>query len=69
MPPEPQNELGYTVQQIQDILTPEEERRFWRWMNGQTMAITDSGEYIVYPHDFTRWYEHKDTGAEPLVYD
>jgi len=69
MIPEPAHPYGYTDSQLRELLTGDEQARLWAWMRGQTMCLTDSGEGVVYEHDFTRWYATKDSGKEPVIYD
>lgn len=46
----PANEYGFTMDQV-NALVGERREAFDRWMRGQTMALTEDGESIVYPHD------------------
>ncbi len=47
--------LGYTEEQLQEMLTPEQLESFYKWMIGQTMAWCACHGSIAYPHDFKRW--------------
>lgn len=49
--------MGYTRPLVNEIL---EDRginrdRFWKWMNGQTMGLTDEGVHVVYCSDFVNF--------------
>ena len=47
--------LGYTEEQLQEMLTPEQMKKFNNWMAGQTRAWCDCHGPITYPHDLARW--------------
>lgn len=44
-----------TYAQVQKCHTPEECRRFCKWMNGQTTMSLKNGETGVYVCDYERW--------------
>lgn len=46
----PAHEYGFTPDQV-DALVGDRREAFNQWMDGQTMALNDDGESIVYPHD------------------
>lgn len=46
----PAHEYGYPPKQV-DALVGDRREAFDRWIYGQTMALSDDGESIVYPHD------------------
>lgn len=46
----PAHEYGFTANQV-GALVGDRWEAFNRWMDGQTMALTDDGKCIVYPHD------------------
>lgn len=49
--------VGYTKPLVNEILDdrgiPQE--TFWKWMNGQTMGLTDQGVHVVYCSDFVNF--------------
>lgn len=69
--PKPHCQLGYTEDQIKEIVI--DLNGFYRWMEGQTMAVCDGRLYdhekrcyvegcgphgiIVYPHDLERYLQ------------
>ena len=58
MPEAIQHPAGFPVYRLRDIeaaLTPERFAAFTRWLDGQTGAIGEDGELLVYPDDYERW--------------
>ena len=44
-----------TFKQIESILTPKAYKVFSHWMRGQTCALDENGDALVYPWDFERF--------------
>jgi len=52
----PKCELGYTIEQIERILS-DRYAEFTRWMDGQTMALCYTHGGIVYADDLQRFLD------------
>lgn len=46
---------GYKWRDIEKFLPQDQMQRFERWMRGQTLALADDGDHVVYTHDFERF--------------
>lgn len=63
--PKPKSNYGYTYEEIQEFMTPDEYEKFIQWMDGQTQALID-GKAISYTHDVKRFLEIVRHGAIDL---
>lgn len=53
--PTSKNRLGYSSEEIKQILSKDEFRRFNRWFYGQTAALDNEGNVLVYEWDLLRF--------------
>lgn len=53
--PKPTHEYGYTVAQIDSFMTEDEQRKFNKWMYGQTMMLDEKLGTIIYTCDVERF--------------
>lgn len=53
--PKPEHPYGYTIKQVEEILTKTELKKFDKWFIGQTCTGDNNGNMIVYTHDLERF--------------
>jgi superfamily II DNA or RNA helicase len=51
---------GYLKKDIQEALTQESYEEFITWLSGQTVALTEEEEELIYDYDFDRWRFYQD---------
>jgi hypothetical protein len=49
--PPPDHQYGYRISTLEKLFGPALYEKFCKWFVGQTAALSESGEQIVYPHD------------------
>ena len=50
----PKDPRGYTLNELREMTTDEEYARLVDWLYGQTCAVNDAGEHLIYPWDVRR---------------
>ena len=66
MPTAIQHPAGFHCYRLADIeaeLGEDEYAAFTRWFEGQTGAVGDGGELLVYKYDFVRWAQGQPDSA------
>lgn len=66
--PEPNDEYGYTIQEMTTFMTKKEIDLFAEWIEGQTCTSNGKGEFVFYTHDVARFLESVRQG-KPTYWD
>jgi predicted transcriptional regulator len=57
------NSMGYTNEQLKEIIPKRLRSRFEKWMRGQTVALNTKGEILTYKDDVERFLKLQKSGT------